>query len=159
MASITGSDPPRLQLGTIALEAVKVIGERRPLSEEKVRAIAASMSQIGLRTPITVRTNKEEVILVSGLHRLEAARRLGWKSISCFTISDDTIGARLWKIAENLYRAELTVLERAEHIDELRALILQKAKAKAKVGQVAPPRGGAQPRRRNQPDREGARFH
>ena len=124
------------------LDAVKVPRKHRPLNEEKVRAIAASIQQVGLRTPITVREQKNQVILVAGLHRLEAVRRLGWDAIPCFTIEGDETESRPWEIAENLYRAELTALQRAEHIDELRVLIQQKTKG----GQVAPPRGGAQPK-------------
>jgi hypothetical protein len=50
----------------------------------------------------------------------------------------DKIQTRIWQIVENLYRAELTTLERAELTDELRQLVQQQ------VGQVAPP-GGQQP--------------
>jgi ParB-like chromosome segregation protein Spo0J len=139
--SISGGFTPRFIVRKIDVDAVKVVGKRRPLNEEKVRTIAASMNKIGLRTPITVRTKKSKVILVSGYYRLAAARRLRWSAIPCFTIGDDKIEARLWEIAENLYRAELTVLERAEHIDELRAIIWQNTE----VGQVAPP-GGQQPK-------------
>ena len=110
------------------LDAVKVPRKHRPLDEEKVRAIAASIQQVGLRTPITVREQKNQVILVAGLHRFEAVRQLGWDAIPCFTIEGDETESRPWEIAENLYRAELTALQRAEHIDELRVLIQQKSK-------------------------------
>jgi ParB/RepB/Spo0J family partition protein len=136
IASSWYSDSPSLQVKMIALDAVQVIGKRRPLNEEKLAAITASMKQIGLRTPITVRTKKKKVILVVGAYRLEAAKRLGMKEIPCFIIPDDETEGRLWELAENVYRAEFTVLERAEHIDEMRALIW-----KAKVVQVAPPGG------------------
>jgi ParB-like chromosome segregation protein Spo0J len=89
-----------------------------------------------------VRTTKNKVaFLVAGLHRLEAARQLGWKTIHCYVIAGDEAEVHPWQIAENLQRAELTVLERAECIDELRDVIDQYAKVK----QVAPP-GGRQPR-------------
>jgi ParB-like nuclease domain len=55
----------------------------------------------------------------SGGHRLAAVKRLGLEYIECFVVeneSDDQ--ARLWEIAENLHRAELTALERAEQIAE-----------------------------------------
>jgi len=120
---IYGTDDPCFQVRTILLDSVKVVGKRRTLDEKKLVAVAASMSQIGLRMPITVRTRKKHAILVTGLHRLEAARRLGWTKIPVFTIPGDEIEARPWELAENLYRAELTVLERAEHIDELRVII------------------------------------
>jgi hypothetical protein len=48
--------------------------------------------------------------------------------------------ARMWEIAENLRRAELTVIERAEHIEEWRKLTADKG------SQVATPvAGGTQP--------------
>ena len=85
------------------------------------------MDAIGLQTPITVRMQGKTVVLVSGLHRLAAAKLLGWDAILCVELSGDKIDARLWEIAENLYRAELTVLQRAEYTDELRTLVIQKA--------------------------------
>jgi len=48
--------------------------------------------------------------------------------------------ARLWEIAENLHRAELTAQERADHIAEWVRL------TEAKVAQLAPPAGGLQPK-------------
>jgi hypothetical protein len=60
---------------------VKVIGPRRHLDEEKLRALIASISEIGLCTPITIRREGKKEVLVAGLYRLEAARRLGlWRS-------------------------------------------------------------------------------
>jgi ParB family chromosome partitioning protein len=139
--SLFGTYEPSFMVQRLYLDEVKVIGKRRPLNEEKVRALAASMTKIGLRTPITVRTMNKQVILVSGLHRLAAAQRLKWNAIPCFTIPGGKVEARLWQIAENVYRAELTVLERTEHIDELRVVIWQNTE----VGHVAPP-GGQQPK-------------
>jgi hypothetical protein len=58
-------------LGTLApreiyLSKIQVVGERRHLNEEKLRALVASIDNIGLQTPITVRMQKKKVILVSG---------------------------------------------------------------------------------------------
>jgi len=103
-----------------------------------VRAIAASMEMVGLQTPITVREWKKKVTLVTGGHRLAAAKQLGWKAIPSIALASDKIQTRIWQIVENLYRAELTALERAELTEELRQLVRQQ------VGQVAPP-GGYQP--------------
>ena len=41
-------------------------------------------------------------------------------------LSDGYSDARLWEIAENLHRSELTVTERAEHIAEWVRLIAEK---------------------------------
>ena len=103
----------------------------RATDQDNVGKLAASMAIIGLRTPITVVIDGACVILASGLHRLEAAKKLGWETISAFEepIGTDDSDIRLWEISENLHRAELTVTERAEHIAEWVRLTGEKAKA------------------------------
>jgi ParB-like chromosome segregation protein Spo0J len=57
--------------------------------------------------------------LVAGAHRLAAAKQLGWDNIECFILRDELDDqSRLWEIAENLHRAELTALEKSELTDE-----------------------------------------
>ena len=50
---------------------------RQTLDVEKVRQIAESILQNGQDTPIMVRQDGERLVLVEGLHRLEACRSLG----------------------------------------------------------------------------------
>jgi ParB-like chromosome segregation protein Spo0J len=134
-------------LEKIAVEDVKVIDKHREVDPERVKSLAASMStKIGLRTPITVRRIKEgfgttTLALVAGVHRLEAAKTLGWKHIEAFIMKGTKkTDARMWQLMENLYRAELTPLQRAEHVAEL----VQLVKDGEKGAQVAHP-GGQQP--------------
>ena len=134
--TITGRSVPR-----IYLDRVEIVGERRPLNEKKLRAITASMGRIGLQTPITVRMQKKRVILVTGWYRLAAAKRLGWDAIPSVELYGENVDARTWQLHENLCRADQTVLERAEHIEEQRKLVQQKSEG----GHVAPP-GGYQPK-------------
>jgi ParB family chromosome partitioning protein len=96
------------------------------------------MEQIGLRTPISVRSSKKGIQLVAGRHRLEAAKKLGWKRIEAIVMRGDKLDRRIWHHAENLDRADLTALERAE-------AVAQRAKDVAKkAAQDAHP-GGRQP--------------
>ncbi len=101
-----------------------IVGARaRSLNAAAVEPLAASLSKIGLRTPITVRMADDagfsDPVLVTGLHRLQAAKLLGWQEIECFVVEHESEDlARMWEIAENLHRAELTVLERDEQIAE-----------------------------------------
>ena len=115
-----------MQQHNIRVEDI-VIGERhRTLSDDACDRLAASMKDIGLRQPISVRIVDEmEVdgeltagvpVLVAGHHRLEAAKRLGWSHIDCVEVNDDAIEAELWEIAENLHRLDLTKEQRDEHI-------------------------------------------
>src|SRR5690349_8168778 len=99
------------------VDEIEVGQRRREVSADKVKTLADSMSKIGLRTPITIRSNNDSMILlVAGAHRLEAAKSLGWEKIDCIVLDCDEVDAELWEIAENLHRAELTVLERGEQI-------------------------------------------
>ncbi|WP_430349986.1 ParB N-terminal domain-containing protein [Thermoanaerobacterium thermosaccharolyticum] len=77
------------------------------------------MKEIKLLQPIIITENNE---LVSGLHRLETAKMLGWSEIECITISCNDIDRELAEIDKNLIRAELTVLERAEHLKRRKEL-------------------------------------
>ena len=117
------------------------LGNRlRPMREAAVVALAGSMQQLGRLSPISVyRRDDKTLLLVTGLHRLEAAKRLGWDEIDAVLVTGTEIERELQEIAENLHRSELTALERDTQIGRWAELTA------AKVGQVDPPSGGAQP--------------
>lgn len=54
---------------------------RGTLNDAKVAEIAESMLEHGQQTPILVRRDGDRLVLVEGLHRLEAARSLGEATI------------------------------------------------------------------------------
>lgn len=123
----------------VSLDDVIVPEGRRELNGAAVAKLASSIEEIGLRHPITVRKERggDRYVLVAGLHRLEACRKLGREHVPAIIVSMTNDEARMWEIAENLHRAELTKLERAEQIEEWREL-------KAKGAQVGHP-SNAQP--------------
>src|SRR5260221_13545252 len=88
----------------------------RALDQETVRVLAESMKALGLKTPITVRRTITGYELVTGLHRLEAARQLRLQEISAILILGDETDGNLGEIPENPLRALLTVRGRAGHI-------------------------------------------
>jgi ParB-like chromosome segregation protein Spo0J len=57
------------------------VKRRATLSHPKVDEIAASMLEEGQKTPILVRQDGARLVLVEGLHRLEAAKALGEQTI------------------------------------------------------------------------------
>ena len=90
--------------------------------------LAQSIAEVGLRTPISLYQQGDKAILVAGLHRLRACEKLGWDMIpAIFMDSDTAIDRERWEIAENLHRADLTVLQRSEHIARWVALTNEKA--------------------------------
>jgi ParB-like chromosome segregation protein Spo0J len=138
----------------IALDEIYVPDDRRALQPDKVADLAESMKVLGLLSPIAVRWVRREVTLpnaltvkgayhlVYGLHRLTAARQLGWTEIPCQILFSSTATidtqdapkmqgndrqALMVEIAENLHRAELTALERSEHIAAWMKLIEENA--------------------------------
>ena len=62
------------------------IKRRATLEQKRVDEIAASILDKGLQTPILVRADRSRFVLVEGLHRLEAAKALGEKTISGFIV-------------------------------------------------------------------------
>jgi sulfiredoxin len=67
---------------TFAIADIYVPAKRRStLDLDKAREIAESMLQVGQQTPILVRRDGERYVLVEGLHRLEACKQLGEKTI------------------------------------------------------------------------------
>ena len=67
---------------------------------------------------------------------LESARVLGWEDIPAVVSDGTETEAKMWEIAENLHRADLTELERSEHVAEwpLRSLVFpMKSKRRPKM--------------------------
>jgi sulfiredoxin len=71
----------------VAIADVYVPTKRRTtLDAAKAQAIAENMLEVGQQTPILVRRDGERFVLVEGLHRLEACRQLGEKTIACYLV-------------------------------------------------------------------------
>ena len=126
---------------TIPLSGIAVAIHRlRALRPDKVDALAQSMTDQGLLQPIVVRRHKGGgYLLVAGLHRLKAAKKLKWKKITC-TVFDDMEAdeAELVEIDENLVRADLSPAERALQIGRRQELYEKKhGKAKARGGHAS----------------------
>ena len=67
---------------TFKIEDIYVPVKRRSmLNPEKVQAIAESILEEGQERPIHVRRDGNRLVLIEGLHRLEACRSLGEKTI------------------------------------------------------------------------------
>lgn len=85
----------------IPIYQINVNAGRREADPEAVQKLADSISKVGLLNPITV---DQEYTLIAGLHRLEAAKHLGWPEIECTVKNLDGLLAELAEIDENLIR-------------------------------------------------------
>ena len=115
------------------IDDITVGDRKRPLQDEKVQELAESMDRLGLLNPITLSPTG---VLLAGWHRLQAARLLGWEAIEANMVSLDELDGELVQIDENLIRAELSVLERAEHLQRRREIyeVLHPEAARPKAG-------------------------
>ncbi len=135
----------KMHTGKCFVDAVDV-GERlRSLDPEKVAALAESIDAIGLQQPISVWSPDDDTLdLVAGLHRLEAFKKLRrelpdeadlrWDEIPCVFVDMDDLDRQLWEVDENLIRADLTDLERAQHTAKRAAVVKQRAQLTPKSG-------------------------
>jgi len=72
---------------TVAIADIYVPVKRRAtLDQKRANEIAASILEKGQLTPILVRADGARFVLVEGLHRLEAAKALGEKTVLCFLV-------------------------------------------------------------------------
>jgi sulfiredoxin len=62
------------------------VKRRATLDAKRVAELAESMLKDGQQTPILVRPDGARFVLVEGLHRLEAAKALGEKTIVGFRV-------------------------------------------------------------------------
>ncbi len=115
----------------IPIFQITVNAGRREVNPEAVQKLADSISGVGLLNPITV---DQERTLIAGLHRLEAAKLLGWTEIECTVSGLDGLLAQLAEIDENLIRRGLDHVEEWEQLAR-RKEIYEKLHPETRQGQ------------------------
>ena len=100
-----------MNIKIVKISDIKIGSRNRQYKEDKARGLAKSIQEIGLLHPIVVSGDN---MLIAGLHRLKAAEMLGWDEIPASVIEFSTLEKELSEIDENLIRAELTELEKAD---------------------------------------------
>lgn len=113
------------ELPVLALVDIKdiVIADRsRDLDEAWVAALAEDISQRGLLHPVTLLLDGKETRLVSGAHRTAAHVLLGLEKIPAIWSNASSLAeAKVLEITENIVRRELSILDRARHLFDLKA--------------------------------------
>lgn len=92
----------------VQISEIKINPGRREARAEDIRELADSISEVGLLNPITVDCGHA---LIAGLHRLEAAKLLGWSEIECTVSGLEGPQAELAEIDENFVRADLSPVD------------------------------------------------
>ena len=97
----------------IKISDIKINPGRREAEPRAVEELAKSISAVGLMNPVTLDQNNT---LIAGLHRLEAAKLLGWTEIECTAMGMDDVQAELAEIDENIVRTRLNRQELCEQL-------------------------------------------
>ena len=92
----------------ILISDISVNPGRREARLDHIKELAQSIANVGLINPITV---DKAHSLIAGLHRLEAAKLLGWTEIECTVSSWEGLQAELAESDENFVRNDLSPVE------------------------------------------------
>lgn len=79
-----------------------------------LQELSASIRQVGVLQPLTVRKNGGQYVVVSGNRRLTAARMAGLTEVPCILMDPDRQDPALIALTENLQREDLHYLDEAE---------------------------------------------
>ena len=89
----------------VKVSDIKIKPGRRDAKPKAVEELARSIQAVGLLNPVIINGDNT---LITGLHRLEAAKKLGWTEIECTISSMDGLQAELAEIDENFVRTNLS---------------------------------------------------
>ena len=136
-----------MKLQKITLRNVVASCQPRSLVTSEVDKLAASIQQVGLIQPVTVRptvvihgTTEPGFQIVAGHHRVAACRALGWSEIDALVIDDTShLQSELMEIDENLCRAELTASQRTGYTKRRKQIWEALHPVEIQVGKDCPP--------------------
>lgn len=92
---------------------------RRIFDGESLAALAESINQYGVLSPISVRLHYGRYELIAGERRLRAARLAGLTLVPCLVLDVDMEESGLLAMVENLQREDLDFVEEARGISNL----------------------------------------
>jgi ParB family chromosome partitioning protein len=120
-----------------------VIGHRHREDLGDIDALARSIERLGLLQPVTI---TPDGFLVCGRRRLEAVKRLGWRTLKVWVRSgiSDELSRLLAERDENEQRKDLDEVEQARLYEEISLLLAEDAarrQAATRFGSLADPGG------------------
>ena len=108
---------------TLKISDIAIPDRLRNVDEDHALAIQASIVEHGLLNPVTVRSTpngKQKYVLVAGAHRMRAITLLDEAHIDVMVVKADADEAVLIEIEENLFRNDLSVMDRAVFVQTYR---------------------------------------
>lgn len=118
------------KIETIAISDIHVPERLREIDDDHALAIQTSIVEHGLLNPVTVRRTPNakggKFTLVAGAHRLRAIELNEESEIEAIIVEADKLTAVLMEIEENLFRNDLSALDRAVFVQTYREVWEQK---------------------------------
>lgn len=105
-----------MSIAELQISKITAADRLRQADPDYIALLAQSMHERGLMSPIIVGKAGRDGMhpLLAGAHRLEAARLLEWEMIpAIINPEEDHLQRRLIEIDENLFRRELSAMDRA----------------------------------------------
>ncbi len=126
-----------IEAASFPLDDIIVEDRLREVNPDHVAVIASTVAATGLQHPILLRKRGNELVLVTGAHRLAAFKLLGRPDIPAHVVDAEGVEAdyfRELEIVENVARNDLSALDRAIHLGEMLALAEAKGFQRSKGG-------------------------
>ncbi len=110
---------------TLPIDKILVPERLREVEEDHAYMIAQSIGLHGLLNPVTVRATpraERPYTLVAGAHRRRACELIGMREIDVMVVKADKVDGQMVEIEENVFRNELSALDRAIFVRRYREL-------------------------------------
>jgi ParB-like chromosome segregation protein Spo0J len=124
----------------VAIDAIDLSHTIRPYNAAVVAELAQSIRTIGLQTPLTCVVRDGQHVLVAGRNRLEALRLVGAEQAPVRIVDFDDEEAQLWRLSENLHRAELTKLQYDQQVVQYAEILKAKLAGEAAAQPLQAPK-------------------
>lgn len=127
--SMLAGTPDPMTTGSIAQQ--QLAAQQEQIVQQQIEAQrrlqqqmqATATSTTAMQQPLpAANKGKTPLTLVAGGHRLRGGTINGWEEIDAIVVSADAVEAQLLELSENLYRNELSALDRAMFVLKFREL-------------------------------------
>jgi len=115
----TNRKPNVREIPIHAITVTETKNGRLDVAPARVQWLANNIAQCGMLNPITVRETDAGYQLTAGLHRLAAAKLLGWPTIHANVQDYSDLTAATVRLAENVQRSNLSPVEQATQLASL----------------------------------------
>lgn len=111
----------------VPVDQIDASGGLRPLDMAWVEGLSGLMKRDGQRRPIEIYRSGAGYRMIAGRHRLAAATALGWTTIDADILDGAALDRRASEVSENLFRLNLSPLDRAAFVAEQIAIEMARA--------------------------------